>query len=153
VTQSSDPSCDRSEIRELVERYANAADRADGDAAAALFTEDGEFEVWLDPTRDQATSLMRGRAEIAEAVRRVSSYRATQHIIANSVVDVAVAGDRASGETRCTAHHVEAEAAGGHDRVLYIRYVEAFARVDGRWRFSRRELRVQWIAIQPVDSI
>jgi ketosteroid isomerase-like protein len=151
VTPTTDPSGDRSEIRELVERYANAADHADGDTAAALFTEGGEFEVWLDPARDEPTSLMRGRAAIAKAVSSVSSYRATQHIIASSVVDVD--GDRASGETRCTAHHVEAEAAGGQDRVLYIRYLETFARVDGRWRFSRRELRVQWVAIHPVDSI
>jgi uncharacterized protein (TIGR02246 family) len=148
MTESLDPSGDQWEIRQLVERYANAADRADGDAAAALFTDDGEFEVWLDPAGSEPHT-MRGRVEIAAAVGSVSAYRSTQHVIANSVVDID--GDRAHGETRCTAHHVETPDNGGHDRVLYIRYLDAFARVDGRWRFSRRELRVQWVSIQPVE--
>jgi ketosteroid isomerase-like protein len=148
MTESLDPSGDQWEIRQLVERYANVADRADGAAAAALFTEDGEFEVWLDPAGGEPHS-MRGRVEIAAAVSSVSSYQATQHVIANSVADID--GDRAKGETNCTAHHVETQANGGHDRVLYIRYVDAFARVGGRWRFSRRELRVRWVSIQPVE--
>jgi ketosteroid isomerase-like protein len=139
---------DQWEIRQLVERYANAADRADGEAAAALFNEDGEFEVWLDPAGG-APRAMRGQAEIAAAVGRVSAYQFTQHVIANSVVDID--GDYADGETRCTAHHVETADNGGHDRVLYIRYVDEFARTRGRWRFSRRELRVQWVSIQPVE--
>jgi hypothetical protein len=94
---------------------------------------------------------MRGHAEIAAAVGRVSAYRATQHLIAHSIVDVD--GDSAAGETQCTAHHVETPENGGHDRVLYIRYVDQFLRTGGRWRFRRRELRVQWVSIQPVELI
>jgi ketosteroid isomerase-like protein len=150
MTESLDPTGDQWEIRQLVERYAAAADRADGETAAALFTEDGEFAVWLDPTRDESRS-MRGHAEIAAAVSSVSSYRATHHTIASCVASID--GDRASGETRCVAHHVETAGSDFRDRVLYIRYGEAFARVDGRWRFTRRELRVQWVSIQPVESI
>jgi ketosteroid isomerase-like protein len=148
MTESLDPSGDQWEIRQLVERYASAADRADGEAAAALFTENGEFEVWLDPAGGESHA-MRGQSEIAAAVGQVSAYRATQHVIANSVADID--GDRAQGQTRCTAHHVETPDNGGHDRVLYIRYDDEFARVDGRWRYGRRELRVQWVSIQPVE--
>jgi ketosteroid isomerase-like protein len=150
MTESLDPAGDQWEIRQLVERYAAAADHADGETAAALFTEDGEFAVWLDPTRDESRS-MRGHTEIAAAVSSISSYRATHHTIASCVASID--GDRASGETRCVAHHVETAGSDLRDRVLYIRYDEAFARVEGRWRFTRRDLRVQWVSIQPVESI
>jgi uncharacterized protein (TIGR02246 family) len=142
---------DQWEIRQLVERYANAADHADGEAAAALFTDDGELEVWLDPAAEAPSSRRRGRPEIAAAISWVSRYRATQHVISNSVADIN--GDVASGSTHCTAHHVEPEGSGGHDRVLFIRYVDAFVRTHEGWRFARRDLRVQWISKQPVESI
>lgn len=150
MTESLDPSGDQWEIRQLVERYAAAADRADGAAVAALFTVDGELEVWMDPTRDEPTGLRRGHAEITEAVNSIASYLATHHTIASSVA--MINGDRADGETRCVGHHIEGPP-DVRDRVLYIRYDEQFARVDGRWRFARREVRVQWVSIQPVDSI
>jgi uncharacterized protein (TIGR02246 family) len=151
VIESLDPSGDQWEIRQLVERYAEAADRADGAAVAALFTDDGVLEAWMDPTRDEPTATRRGHDEIATAVNAIASYRATNHTIASSVADVD--GDRAQGGTRCVAHHVETPENGGHDRVLYIRYVEQFARIDARWRFTRREVHVQWVSIQPVESI
>jgi hypothetical protein len=58
MTESLDPSGDQWEIRQLVERYANAADRADGEAAAALFADDGEFDVWLDPAGGSRTGCV-----------------------------------------------------------------------------------------------
>jgi ketosteroid isomerase-like protein len=150
VTESLDPSGDQWEIRQLVEAYAAAADCADGAGLAALFTEDGELEPWLDPTRNAPTGIRRGRAEIAEAINGLASYRATHHTIASSVATVD--GDRATGESRCVGHHIEGPP-DLRDRVLYIRYDERLARVDGRWRFRRREVHVQWVSIQPVESI
>jgi uncharacterized protein (TIGR02246 family) len=150
VTVSLDPSGDQWEIRQLVERYANAVDRRDSAAVAALFADDGELEVWLEP--DAATSaLRRGHDDIAAAIARISTFRATQHVISNSVADID--GDSASGATHCTAHHVGGDGADGHDQVLYIRYLDSFARIDGRWRIKRRELRVQWISVLGVESI
>jgi ketosteroid isomerase-like protein len=150
VTESLDPSGDQWEIRQLVERYAAAADRGDGAGVAELFTDDGELEVWMDPTRSEPTGRRRGQAEITEAVNRIGDYVATHHTIASSVVTVS--GDRADGQTRCVGHHVEGPP-DVRDRVLYIRYDEQFARVDGRWRFTKREVHVQWVSIQPVESI
>jgi len=151
MTQSLDPSGDQWEIRQLIERYAEAADHADGAAVAALFVADGVLEVWLDPGSQDPTNIRRGTKEIEEAVNWIARYRATHHSISGSVATVD--GDRARGETRCVAHHVETPDNGGHDRVLYIRYLDEFARIDARWRFSRRELRLQWVAIHPVESI
>ena len=41
----------------------------------------------------------------------------------------------------------------GKDSVLFITYTDRFVRIEDQWRFTRRELRVQWVSIQPVESI
>jgi ketosteroid isomerase-like protein len=141
---------DQWELRHLVERYANAADRADGTAAAQLFTEDAELVVWLDPANAEPTSQRRGREEIAAAISWISKYPHTHHSIGNSAATILA--DRATGETRCEAHHLIGEAPDLRDQTLYIRYLDEFARVDGRWLISRRELHVNWVSITPVES-
>jgi ketosteroid isomerase-like protein len=153
VTVSLDPVGDKWEIRLLIEAYASAVDRADGEAAAELFADDGELDMWLDPTRAEPTARRRGHDEIREALRQLEQFDATQHVIGNVWVDVEVDGETASGETQCTAHHVKHGDANVTDTVLYMTYVDAFARVAGRWRFARRELRVRWTSLLPVESI
>ncbi|MBV9870281.1 MAG: nuclear transport factor 2 family protein [Frankiaceae bacterium] len=153
MTVSLDPWGDQWEIRQLIERYANGADRADGEAVAELFADDAELVVWLDPRDAKPTSTRRGPAEIATAISWMERYHATQHVISNSVVDID--GDTARGDTRCTAHHVQDQDndQGPEDRILFIRYSDDFVRVDGSWRFSRRELRVQWISTRRVEAM
>jgi hypothetical protein len=157
MTVSMDPVGDRWEIRSLIDRYASAADRRDGAAAAAVFSDDGELEMWLTPG-DETSSVRRGNAEIAAAVDRIARFDATQHVIASSVI--AVTGDEARADTRCNAHHVTrpttgpgAGAAVASDLVLYLRYLDSFARGEGGWRITRRELRVQWSATYPVEAM
>jgi ketosteroid isomerase-like protein len=151
VTENLDPLGDQWEIRQVIERYASAVDRGDGETAAALFTEDAEFEIWLDPTQDQPTSTRRGPAEITAAINGLRGNYLTQHVIANSVVDVDE--NRASGVTQCTAHHVKLGDAEPRDEVMHLMYDEKLARVDGHWRFSRRVLRARWTAVHPVESM
>jgi uncharacterized protein (TIGR02246 family) len=141
---------DRQELRELVERYASAVDRADGSAVASLFSDHGVLALWMDPSSAASTGERRGRDQIASSVDGISRYVATHHTVSSSVATVD--GDHAGGETLCTAHHVETTDAGRQDRVLYICYVDAFARTDGTWRFTRREVRVQWVAVHPLPS-
>jgi hypothetical protein len=150
VTISLDPSGDLGEIRLLVERYAGAVDSADHAAAAELFTADGELDMWFDPTNSEPTSRRRGHDEILTALGLLDRFVATQHVIGSCVIDVD--GDRATGTTQCTAHHLERDSDGLIDRVLYINYIEQLARVDAHWRFSRRELRVKWTSVLPVES-
>ena len=140
---------ERRELRELVERYAQGVDRADGEAVAALFAEDGVLATWMDPSSTGSTGEQVGRAAIAKAVAGLSRYVATHHTISShsSVVE----GMSATGETLCTAHHVEDAGGRRRDRVLYIRYADAFAREAAGWRFTRREVRVQWQSTLSVD--
>ena len=138
------------ELHELVERYAQAVDRADGAAVAALFAEDGVLALWMDPANPDATGERVGRAAITEAVDGISRYAATHHTISShtSVIE----GMTATGETLCTAHHVSEEGKQRSDRVLYIRYLDRFVRSTSAWQFSRREMHVQWASTLPVDD-
>lgn len=140
---------ERRELHELVERYAQAVDRADGNAVADLFTEDGVLATWMDPATRKATGENKGRAAITKAVKGLDRYVATHHTISShsSTVD----GAHATGETLCTAHHVSEEAGKRSDHVLYIRYLDTFVRASGPWLFSRREVHVQWSSTLPVD--
>jgi len=138
------------ELHELVEQYAQAVDRADGTAVAALFADDGVLALWMDPGSDKQSGEMVGPEQIAGVGDSLRRYVATHHTISShtSVVD----GRNASGETLCTAHHVEDVNGKRHDRVMYLRYTDSFTRTNEGWRFSRRELRVQWVSVLPVDG-
>ena len=140
---------ERRELHELVERYAQAVDRADGAGVAELFVEDGVLATWMDPATRKATGENKGRAAIAKAVNGLSRYAATHHTISShsSTVD----GAHATGETLCTAHHVTEKGGSKEDHVLYIRYLDTFVRASGPWLFSRREVHVQWTSTLPVD--
>jgi len=140
---------ERRELHDLVERYAQAVDRADGAAVAALFAEDGVLALWTNAGSDEQTGEMVGPEQIATVGDSLRRYVATHHTISShtSVVD----GMHANGETLCTAHHVEDLGGKRADRVLYLRYTDTFARTTEGWRFSRRELRVQWQSTLPVD--
>jgi len=141
---------ERRELQELVERYAQGADHADGAAVAELFTDDGVLATWMDPESKKATGEHVGRTAIAKAIDGLSRYVATHHTISSH--SSSVDGAYATGETLCVAHHVEADNRAQRDRVLYIRYVDTFARTAGPWLISRREVHVQWVSILPVDT-
>ena len=137
------------ELHELVEHYAQAVDRADGEAVAQLFAETGVLALWMDPATGEQTGERVGREQIATVGTGLSRYVATHHAISShtSTID----GMTAHGETMCTAHHVEEVDGRRQDKVLYIRYVDAFAREPEGWRFTRRDLHVQWASTLPVD--
>lgn len=151
MTESLDPFGDQWEIRQVIERYASAVDRSDGEAAAALFAEDGVFEIWLEPGASAPTSTRQGPAEIATAINGLRGNYLTQHVIANSVVDVSE--ETAQGQTQCTAHHVKLGEADPRDEVMHLAYDESLARIEGHWRFTRRVLRVRWTAVHQVEAL
>ena len=60
-------------------------------------------------------------------------------------------GDRASGETVCTAEHRMAGQDGGGVLLCWaIRYQDQWRREAGIWRFTRRDLIVDWEELRPV---
>jgi uncharacterized protein (TIGR02246 family) len=139
---------DRMMINDLVNRYAAAVDRREPETAAALFAEDGELVAYAGPDDAEPMSRRNGRAAIAEGIDNVRRYRATSHTIASHVVRLD--GDRAEGETRCVAHHVLGGPEAERLLVWYFRYLDAYARAEGRWWFARREIRIDFIEERPL---
>ena len=141
---------DRMEIRDLVDAYARHADRVDNEAAAALFTPQGTLRIFdrgkTEPTRERI-----GREAIAAAFAGLSRYEVTLHVVANHYVELA--GDEASGETYCLAHHIHLNDDGSPlDYMMGIRYLDRYRRLDEGWRIELRELQLEFTEDRPVTG-
>ena len=133
---------DRFALRELAERYARAVDRRDWALAEQLFS---AACVLVGPGYE-----LLGRDGILAGLRRIERYDATQHSVHNQLVELA--GERASAETYCTAHHLYER--GGRRRKLSwgIRYQDRCVREGGVWRYERRELLLDWSQDLPLEA-
>jgi uncharacterized protein (TIGR02246 family) len=133
---------DRLALRELADRYARAVDRRDWELAARLFTRDC---VLVGPGYELA-----GRDAILAGLRQIDRFSATQHSVHNQLFEIA--GDSASGETYCTAHHLF-EREGSRRKLSWgIRYQDRCQREEGQWRYQRRELLLDWTQDLPLES-
>ena len=136
---------DRLELRDLAERYAFAADRRDGKALAATFTEDGVLEA----PRGRFT----GHDELADVAPMMERlYRKTFHAVLGQQAEID--GDDASGETYSIARHYFT-GDDGEPRCfeMTIRYQDRFRRTPGGWRFAARRLVVDATHTYPVRHV
>jgi SnoaL-like domain len=138
---------DRLAIRELVDAYAHCADRRDAEGQKLLFTEDTHFVVYMDGQDSEPTQVLDGREALAPVFDGLNRYEATMHF--NGQSTVALDGDRATGESYCIAHHLFAEDGERKLMVAWLRYGDAFVKVDGAWRFAERNLYVDWTETRP----
>jgi hypothetical protein len=129
-------------VRALLERYLVAVDRGRPEEAAACFTPDGTLRI-----EDEVP--LEGRVAIAAALRRLERYEATAHVLAAS--DLELEGDHGRGESWCRAHHVYEDGGSRRDRVLALRYVDRYLRVDGAWAIEARHLQVDWVEDRPLE--
>jgi ketosteroid isomerase-like protein len=126
---------DRLAIRDLAYAYARAVDRRDWALARTLFTEDAVLV--------SARFELVGVERILRGLRTVERYRATFHAVHNQ--SFAIDGDEASGETYCVANHLFERDGQARKLDWGIRYQDRCRRgADGAWRFTRRELIVDW---------
>lgn len=138
---------DRLAITELVNRYAQRVDHHDAAGVAELFCEKAALYIYGRAGSDDPTALHTGRGAIEAAIEAMT-YTATCHLIGNHVATLA--GDDATGETRCVAHHISREDGSLRDRVWYLRYYDRFRREDGTWRIAERVLRVDFQSSTPL---
>jgi ketosteroid isomerase-like protein len=124
-------STDEHEIAALVHEYAFRLDGGDLDGVAELFASAEVHSARLG-------KVLRGAAEVRTLYDSViigaDGTPGTMHQLTN--VTVRVAGDTASARSYFTVLQVTAQ---GLHPVLAGEYRDEFARVDGRWRFARRE--------------
>ena len=80
---------------------------------------------------------MAGPDELREVAKLLSSYSTTFHLMANHTCEIE--GALATGEVYRLAHHHRG-GRGGDNTLMVIRYRDRYAKLDGAWRFARRDV-------------
>ena len=141
---------DRYAIRDLIDAYAFCADTRDAKGQMALFTEDTLFRVFMDEKKAEPSQVVNGREGLAPVFDNLNIYTATMHF--NGQSKIILSGDTATGTTYCFAHHLTVD---GDERKLMmaaIRYSDDFVKLNKKWFFKRRDLKVAWIETKPLNS-
>ena len=145
---------DRAEIAELCHRYAVLVDARELAEVGALFADDAELVLPEPPDRLTGVRSVRGRAAIEQTLQAVVGLAATAHaVLAGAVKDGPSDGQRRATGLGC-GHRSGAPSGrrpdGYTNTVWFLRYHDDYRRVDGQWRFSRRQLDISWIERRPV---
>jgi hypothetical protein len=138
---------DRVAIRQLVDAYADCADRRDAQGQKSLFTEDTHFVVYMDGQGSQPTQELGGREALTPVFDALNSYQATMHF--NGQSTIALDSDRATGESYCIAHHLFTDNGERKLMVAHLRYDDTFVKLDDAWLFAERKLYVDWTETRP----
>ena len=141
---------DRLALRELFDAYAPCADRRDADGKKALFTEDTRFAVYMEGEGSEPTYVLEGREALTPVFDDLNRYEVTTHF--NGQSTVTLEGNRATGENYTIAHHVYTEDGDRKIMVASLRYLDTFAKVDGRWYFAERELILDWRKTRSISA-
>jgi uncharacterized protein (TIGR02246 family) len=126
---------DRVEIEALVARYNKAIDTGDADAWAATFTPDGAFHGIVGDFvgTDELTKFVRAYA----TEEQFAEFASAQHWVTNIVLD----GDGDEAEMFAHVMMVAPQSEGG--RIILVgHYEDTLVKVDGRWLFAERIVRV-----------
>ena len=129
---------DRVEIGDLVARYNKAIDTGDAEGWAATFTKDGEFNGIVGDFvgTDQLTAFVRAYA----SEEQYAAFASAQHWVTNIVIE-GDDGDPDRAEMFAHVMMVAPQDDGG--RIILVgHYEDTLRRVDGRWLFARRIVRV-----------
>ena len=144
VFVSPEETADRLAIRELVEAYAYCADRRDAKGQMALFTADTHFVVYMNAKDPKPSQELHSREALAPVFADLNHYAATMHFVGQSTI-LSLNGDRATGEAYCIAHHLTMDGDKRRMMIAYLRYLDAFVKIDGAWLFAERLLYVDWL--------
>ena len=134
---------DEHAIHALVARYADAVNRRDASAWAALWTEDGVWEAF--------GRTLEGRDAVTQAWSAVlQGLRLIFHVVHSGVIEV----DGDTARARFTVSE-QLQTAGGQPALLLGLYHDRFRRESGEWRITRRRLQVLYqgppdLSAQPV---
>jgi hypothetical protein len=133
---------DRLALRELFDAYAHCADRRDAEGQKALFTDDATFAVYMGGEGSEPTYVLHGREALTPVFEDLKQYEVTTHF--NGQSTVTLDGGRATGESYTIAHHVRTEHGARKIMIASLRYLDVFAKIEGRWYFAERKLILDW---------
>ena len=141
---------DRLALRELFDAYAHCADRRDAEGQKALFTADARFAVYMEGAASDPTYVLEGREALTPVFADLNRYEVTTHF--NGQSTVTLDGDRATGESYTLAHHVYTEDGDRKIMVASLRYLDTFAKQEGRWYFAERNLILDWSETRVMNA-
>jgi hypothetical protein len=127
---------ERNELRNLLQRYARAADERDIGALAELFHPDavisgarGELtlDAWLDTMRGPRT------------------FPVSMHLLGDPLVELAEGGEQGTLDTYAVVYQLGDRDAGPADLTLGIRYFDDVVRFADRWVIRRRRAETLWM--------
>jgi hypothetical protein len=144
LTISPTEAADRLAIRELVEAYADCADRRDAKGQTSLFTSDTHFVVYMNARDPKPSQELHSREALAPVFADLNKYAATMHFVGQSTI-LSLAKERGTGEAYCLAHHLTVNGDKRHLMIAALRYYDTFVKTDGTWLFAERLLYVDWI--------
>ncbi len=135
---------DKEDIRTLAMLYSRGVDRKDIALLRTLYTDDG----W-----DSHGPYFDGPAD--KYIDYLAAALPHMHIGAHHICNhlVSVAGDTAEGEVYAIAWHLIPDGAGGlkHD-IQAVRYIDNYRRVDGAWKFARRDVSFDMKMVLPAEN-
>jgi hypothetical protein len=79
---------DRITIRELIDQYAFCAGTRDAQGQMAIFTEDTNFEVYMDEKLPAPTQIVKGRKNLFPVFDDLNQYLFTMHFNGQSTIKV-----------------------------------------------------------------
>lgn len=134
---------DRIAIRELIDAYTYCADTRNIQQHMALFTENTNFEVYMDEKIPTPTQVVVGRANLFPVFDDLNQYLSTMHF--NGQSTIVLNGDFATATTYCRAYHLKVPDGVQKLMIAGIRYYDTMVKQNGAWLFSERKLKVCWI--------
>jgi hypothetical protein len=147
-TLSPQDAADRLAIRELFDAYAHCADTRDATGQKALFTEDTRFAVYMDGPGTEPSYVLEGREALSPVFDDLNRYNETMHF--NGQSTVVLDGNQATGDSYTIAHHVYTEDGTRMMMVAWLRYLDAFTKVDEAWYIAERQIILKWSETRPL---
>ena len=150
TTVSPEETADRLAIRELFDAYAHCADTRDAAGQKALFTENTRFAVYMDGPDTEPSYVLEGREALSPIFDDLNRYDETMHF--NGQSTVIIDGSRATGDSYTIAHHVYTEDGTRMMMVAWLRYLDAFTKVDQVWYIAERQIVLKWSETRPLGA-
>lgn len=145
---SPEETADRLAIRELFDAYAHCADTRDAAGQMALFTEEARFAVYMDGPGTEPSYVIEGREALSPVFDDLNRYDETMHF--NGQSTVILDESQATGDSYTIAHHVYAENGIRMMMVAWLRYLDAFIKVDQAWYIAERQIILKWSETRPL---
>src|ERR1700726_3157045 len=105
VAISPTEAADRLAIRELIEAYAQCADRRDAKGQMALFTADAHFVVYMNAKDPKLSQELHSREALAPVFADLNKYVATMHFLGQTTI-LTLTNDQGTGETYCMPYRL-----------------------------------------------